>query len=214
MKSEFDKKSSQIREMSMKTPQEFSDHLAETHKDVANALPNIAPHISSIAARAVNFLASKLPRPAVEFPGQAEWQPSKSQQASFLHYYDAINNPIGILDHVKDGTLSMHHMEALNAVHPDLLRDMQTKVMENATPKNMQKLNYSKKIALSKFLGQPMTQSLLPGAVLASQASFNKPMGAPSASAPKRKSSSLGGLSKLNRAQESATETQRDEEES
>ena len=210
MKSEYQKKTAQIQKMTAMSPEEFGTHLAMTHRVLNDIAPGIALHINSAAANAVKFLDSKIPKPAYEMPGAGSgYEPSKSQQASFLHYHEAVSDPIGVLKHVADGSLSTHHLEALQAVHPDLLQEMRTKVMENATPKNLEKLSYAKKIALSKFLGQPMDSSLLPGVFAAGQAAFQPPQ--PQAAQQGARKPTQSGMNKLNMASRAETETNKEE---
>lgn len=213
MKSEYDKKSSKIREMVALPPDMLGNQLAKAHTDMADVAPSFVPHVTDIAQKGLNFLHLKMPKPNAEFMGDHDWEPSKSQQARWLHYHDAVNNPIGALDHVKNGTLSNQHMEALSAVHPEVLADMRQKVMENMTQKNMKNLPYSTKIAVSKFLGQPMHESLMPKVILADQMNYAQPAGQAALGAPQRKGSTQGGLAKLNTAKMAATETQELEQE-
>jgi len=210
---DFSKKTSQIENLARKSPQELVDHLAATHRHLTHVAPNIDQALQGVAIRGMQFLNSKVPRPASQYPSDGVWEPSPSQKQSFLHYHEAVNEPIKALEHVKNGTLTTHHMEALQAVHPELLKEMQNKVMENMTPQNMKRVSYSTKIALSKFLGSPIASSMTPEAVMANQANFAAPPALAPAGTPKRKSSTLGGLEKLNIAQRSATETQKEEEE-
>jgi hypothetical protein len=206
MKSEYEKKAAPIRELVSMEPNRLAEHMADTHKVLSAVAPTIAAHVNATALRAISFLNSKMPKPTFEAPGSPEFEPSPSQQAAFLHYHEMVNKPISVLQHVKDGTLSSHHMEALQAVHPDLLQEMQSKVMENATPKNMEKLSYPKKIALSKFLGQPMDQSMLPGVIFSNQAGFAQPQ-QQVAGATKPKKPTQSGLNKLDTAKLAETET-------
>ena len=210
MSKDYNKLSEHIRTLAAKPPEQLIDHLADTHKDLTAVAPNLAPHISTVGIKALNYLHQTMPKPAFEAPGQTTWEPSKSQKTQWLDKHEMVNDPISVLDHVKHGTLTSSHLEALQAVHPELLQDMRNKVMENAHPKNMEKLSYIKKIAVSKFLGQPMSQALLPGVLAADQASFNPPA-QQATGAPKQKGSTLGGLSKLSMSKRAETETQKDE---
>ncbi len=213
MQNEYQKKSNKVLELAALPPEQLVNTLSKHNSDLSQVAPNLAPAIHAVAVKGINFLHSKLPKPNQEFLGDDQWKPSKSQQAQWLHYHEAVNNPISILSHIKEGTLSNNHLEALNTVHPELMNEMKQKVMEQMNPKAMKKLNYSSKISLSKFLGQPLTGSLIPQVIQADQAVYAS-QGAPTApaGAPKRKGSTLGGLAKLDLGKRAATETHELEE--
>jgi len=207
--SEFDRKSENIQKLANLPPDKLVDHLAETHQKLNESAPGIAPHVNNVAVNGINFLNGQLPKPATEFPGDENLKPSKTQQDQWLDHYDMVNNPMSVLDHVKNGTLNSQHMEALSAVHPDLLHEMQQRVMEQAQPKQMKHLEYSTKIAVSKFLGTPLHQSLMPGVIANDQAQFNLGPGQ-AAGTPQRRSA---GLDKMSLSKRAATKTQESESE-
>jgi hypothetical protein len=213
MSDSYNKKSEKIRELANLPPDQLMNHLATTHAKLSEAAPGIAPQVNNVAVNGINFLNSKLPKPVTEFPGDEDLEPSKSQKEQWLQYHDSVNDPLKTLEHVKNGTLNSHHLEALQAVHPDLLHEMQQKVMENATPKNMKNLDYSTKIAVSKFLGSPMHQSMMPGVIFSDQSQFNLNPATQAAGTPQRKGVSEAGMQKMNVAKRTATQTQQLEEE-
>lgn len=204
---QYKNKSEKISKLASLSPDELATHLADTHSHLANVAPNIAPLVHSIAAKGISFLNSKLPKPNVEFSGQEDYEPSKSQKQQWLNYHDAVDSPIDVLDHVKNGTLNNQHLEALQTVHPELYDHMKQQVMENMSPKAMKYISYSTKIALSKFLAAPQAESLMPQVIMADQANFGTPPAQSSTGAPTRKSTQTG-LSKLNLGKRSSTEIQ------
>ena len=208
----YDKLSTQIHKLSSLPPEKQIEHFASVNKDLSKVAPSLAVHLNSIGMNGLQYLHNKLPKPNVEFAGEDAYEPSKSQKTQWLDHYAAVNDPISALDHIKNGTLTSQHMEALNMVHPALLDDMKQKVMEQMTPKNMKGLPYSTKIALSKFMGAPAHGSLLPQVIANDQMNYAQPQVAASGTPKRVEKSSLGGLSKLNVAKRSATETQEMEE--
>lgn len=204
--SEYKRRSTPIREL-MNHPdvdvptQALNSSVSGLHK----IAPNIAQSLQTTGARALGFLNDQMPKPQNEFIGDAEYEPSKSQQQGWLHLHNIVNDPISVLDHVRHGTLTSAHMQALQQVHPELLQEMQQKVMEEMEPAKVRKLPSSTKMALSTFLGSPMSEALLPQAVMANQATFQ-----PAAPA---QNSTLGGLKELDLGKRAATRTQTLEEE-
>ncbi len=203
----FAKESAKIRQLASLSPESLMDHIAKGNRTLTDVAPNLSGPMQATAMKGMQYLHSKLPGPATEFMGSDEYEPSKSQKSDWLKQHEAVNDPIGALEHVKNGTLTQAHMEALNAVHPELLQNMREQVAENMDTKSMKNLPYSTKIALSKFLGQPQDQSLVPGVVTADQATFAQQAPGQSAGSPAPKSSK-SGLDKLTLSKRSETETQ------
>ena len=207
----FEKNVKRIQAMAT-DPQALSDHLEKTTKNLFEAAPNISQGLHNATVAGVQFLNSKIPKPNTQLPLGQDWEATKSQKAQFNRYFQAVDDPIAVLKQVKDGSLSSEAMEALQAVHPDLLKEMQHKVIENMSAKSAKNINYATKIAVSKFIGSPVVESLMPQVIMLDQANFAMPPGQAAAGAPRRKSSE-SGLEKIDLSKRTATETQELEEE-
>ncbi len=86
---------------------------------------------------------------------------------------------------------------------------MREKVASNINPKKASTLNYSTKIALSKFLGQPMESSMLPQVALANQAALGSVTQSQKPQQPTGGGkSTLGGLKELGVSNRMTTATQ------
>jgi hypothetical protein len=169
--------------------------------------PNISLGLNTAMASAVNFLASKIPRPPSQLLLSQEWKPSNAQKQDFMTYYKAVNQPLSALKDLKSGTLLPQTMEALQVTQPHLLQEMRSKVMEHLNPKKAQKLSYPVKMSLSLFMGQPLEEGLIPSVIASNQVSFAGPQQSQQ-SAPKKRNSTLGGLKELNMASRASTETE------
>lgn len=167
----FDQNYKKINELSS-DPQILMNHVQETMGSMNEHLPNTFTGISQTLNTGLAFLNSKLPRPATELPLDAKWEATPSQKAKFNKYYMAVNNPLDALKQIRNGTLSSETMEALKAVHPHLLQEMQMQVMQQMNPAKASKLNYATKINLSTFLGQPLSKSLTPQSIMSNQNTF------------------------------------------
>lgn len=214
---DFDNKTKRIKELSA-NPQAMMDHVSAVTQPVTAAAPTVGQGLSTAMVKGVGFLNSKIPRPNNQFALSEDWQPSKSQIDKFNKYYESVNSPLNALSQIKNGSLSNEMMEGLNQVHPDLLQEMQKEVMSNIGKEKAQNLNYGSKIALSKFIGHPLDESLTPQAIQANQLSMNGPdqsqQGAaqPAQSGRTRQRSTLGGLKQINVANRAQTQTQELEE--
>lgn len=203
----YTKNSERIQEL-IDHPEKLTDHLEKTTSAITEAAPNISSGLHSTILRGVQFLSSKIPKPANELPLNASWSPTPSQKAKFNKYYNAVNDPISILKQIKSGLVSNEAMEALQVVHPELLQDMRLSVISHLNPKKARNLNYSTKIALSKFLGQPLESGMMPQVISANQAALAMPSTSQPQQPVKTRKSSVSGLSKLDGSDRILTRTQ------
>lgn len=207
----FTKNSARISELA-NNPQALVDHLENTTSAISDVIPNISSGLHATITSAVQFLNSKLPRPGNEMLFNADWEPTPSQKSKFNEYYAATINPLNALKEVRAGTLSNETMEALLTVRPQLLKEMQQKVMENLHPNKIKNMDYKLKIALSKFLQMPLESSLLPRVITANQAALQLPIQSqqsPEKSVRGGHRSSLGGIKLLDGSSRALPMTQR-----
>jgi len=205
---EYDHQVNTLRKFSS-NPQSLMDHLADNTEHMYQAAPNITQSLHTSVVKGVNFLNSKIPQPPATFPLSPEkWKPTQYQKNQFSHYYNAVNQPMNALQEIKDGTLSSQTMEALNAVHPDLLQEMRSHVMQNMKIDQARNLPYSTKVALSKFMGQPMDQNLTPQAMQINQMALNSQLSQEALPKQGRKVGE-GGLKQLKLNALTQTQTQR-----
>ena len=155
---EYEEKSGQIRQLAAMSPDQFTDHLAALHPHIDQVAPNIAPHVFSTAANSVAFLNSKLPHRGDELLQNRAIEPSEAQKNAWLDLHAVINDPISVLDKVKDFTLNRHHLEIMQSIYPDLHQEMASKMREELGALKMSggSLPYEKKLMMSKFLGEPI----------------------------------------------------------
>lgn len=188
-------------------PKEFGERLATHTQELSHATPNITQGLNTSLMRAQQFLQSKIPQPSTSLPLSGEHKPSRTAMSRFNHYYETLNDPISVLSHVKNGTLRNEHIEALGTVYPKLYEEMKKKVVEHMVPEKAAKLPGGTKIALAKFMGQPMDASMLPQAIMANQAALTGPRLGSQANSHSGKTT-LGGLKELKVGERAATESQ------
>lgn len=157
-------KSGQIRELAALPPEELTQHLSNTHNTLDAIAPTLATHVYSSAANAIHFLNSKLPNMGNELIQDKLPTPSRAQQEMWLNLHSLVDNPLSVLEHVNNGTVNNHHIEALQTVFPELHQEMIQKSIEELGKLKMNKtqLPYYKRVAISKFIGQPLDSTLTP----------------------------------------------------
>lgn len=209
---EFSQKTAQIKQLA-EDPEALGSHISNHLHDLDESLPTISQGFANTITNGVQYLNSKIPQPKIKLPLSSKFTPSELQKEKFDNHFDAVHNPVDVLKEIKSGTLTSEHMEALQAVHPELLQEMRAKLIAQADPEKAKKLPYHIQKGISMFLGAPLHESMLPAVMASNQelyAANQQIKNQQQASAGK---TTQGGLSKLDIAKRAATETQRDEEE-
>lgn len=160
------------------------ERIKETLKDPEKAFASIPPELMagapSTSAALVNklmqanmFLLSKAPKdpnagmvPALK----PAWKPSAADVSRWFRYVEAIEQPARMLEKMSQGTFTLEHKEALEAVYPELYADIKARMYERLGQWN-KPLPYGKKAMLSQFFGTRVL-GLKPGALQVIQSSF------------------------------------------
>lgn len=205
--SDYDKNSARVKEFAQ-NPELLINHLASHTAGINRVMPNVSQAIQSQTTMGLQFLNSKIPQNTGSTFLSSPKKASSQQRESFNRYYQAVNEPASALDQVKEGNLTSQTMEALNAVHPNLLADMRKTVVSQLNPEKVKDLSYDRQIALAKFLGQPLDQNMLPAMILKNQQTMAQP-----SQSKESVRTTKGGLEDLKIANRKATVTQELEEE-
>jgi hypothetical protein len=162
MQDDFHSKSNQIRQLAGMPTDQLIDQLSNEHSNLSEIAPNIAPEIHSTAINAIQYLNSKLPHVGNELAQDTHIPPSKAQKTQWLDLYDTVNNPISVLDHVKNSTLNRHHMEIMKTIYPELHQEMVSKMNEHLGDLKMKEkeLPYRLRATMGMFMGQPLDSTM------------------------------------------------------
>ena len=151
----------------------------------ASAITSHAPLTSgafrSAAIRATSYLAHAipaLPAPKSILPQrQKDHEPDPESKARFVRQFDAVNDPVSLLDHAHAGTITADQVDAVRQTHPELLAEIQRKTVSalaDIPPGTV--VPQAKKESISVLLGQPVDESVSPEFASAMQTSYPPPM--------------------------------------
>jgi len=175
-------------------PTAMEQHLSTQTGGIIDHAPETAKALNVATSIAVAFLASKAPNHPPQTPLAKTLPPNDTEMATFKRYVDAVDKPLSILQHIKEGRLSNEELEALSVVHPRLLEQIKTAVLEKATAQKT--LPFQTRLMLSKLFGQDMDGSLRPSMFQSNQMTLMGPSPSMSQGTPGKKPSS-SGASKL-----------------
>jgi hypothetical protein len=140
--------------------------------------PQIGAATSGKVAQAFNYVFEampKAPRPNSPFAKDVVFKPSDQAIANFSQKLQVVEDPFSVLDELEKGTLTRHHMEALQAVYPKLYAEIQHRVQRVAMDGEAKPIPYQARIKLSLLMGAPMDTSMNNQAVQQFQMSYNLP---------------------------------------
>lgn len=177
----FKRREQELRSQTMAAPDGTITMRPSARQAVADQLTGVrtlslplADQLETLAARRIEFLASKLPRrPDIGVPraGPDMWQPSDFQVAEFARYVAAVEDPGGVEERIVDGSLTPQDVEAFKAVYPERYIELRNEMIQRlATLRKT--LPYPRRFALSMFFELPIEPSLHPRVVQRLQAVY------------------------------------------
>ncbi len=173
--------------------------LADRLTPIAAIDPVGADRLETLAARRVEFLASKLPRrPDIAggpVGGPDRWQPSDMEMRTFAAYVTAVEDPIGVIERLSQGLITPEAAEAVRAVYPELHADLTRQITEQL-PTLRTALPYQRRIALSVFTGVPVDPAMDPRILRVLQAQFLREEGTDGGVQAPRAQPQFGSVSK------------------
>lgn len=156
-------------------PEGRAERLARSTRNIANEAPEVVAAVHAKAAKADEFLESKLPVPPEASSPWRKTTVPDAELAKFARYVRAAEDPVGTLTReLEDGTLSRETIETLDALYPHLAADIRERVIEGIG--SMTKPPpYPERVRLSILLGTPLDDSLTPAKVATLQKSYETP---------------------------------------
>lgn len=152
-------------------------------------MPEHGQALAQSTMRAVNYINQYRPKPTKMAFLDEEIQPTKESMNEYYRGLGVAQQPLVILQHIKDNSLVPQDLQILNAIHPEYCGHMKQSVISAMTDhaSNDGKIPFSMRQSLSLFLGQALDSSFAPANILAAQATFvnqrpgpQNPQGAPS----------------------------------
>lgn len=137
--------------------------------------PIAADYIETVAARRLEFLASKIPKRPVfagELPtGPDSWAPSDMEMRAFARYVAAVEDPGGIEERLAAGTITTEDAEVMRTVYPERYAEIRRMILERL-PTLQSHLPFTKRLALSIFSGIAVDRSMEPRIMRVLQAQY------------------------------------------
>lgn len=153
-------------------------------------LPDQAMAMGAAAARVTNILNGMRPRQGKMAMLSGQRVPSQAENSAFENALTIAEQPLVTLPRIQNGTLTMHDVKLFQQLYPALHARVSQKLMDEVIDQTSKGklIPYHQRLALSRFIGQPLDASMNPQAVIASQP---KQQQAPPYAQPKKSGASL-----------------------
>lgn len=155
-------------------PDKLTALMSKNLEQLSLVAPQISNALTMQMMASTGYLYNKLPKPSESDPLQpaaTKWKPSDAQLADAERLLQIYDNPLSIMKDLKDGTMTMQHVEDMRAMHPIIYKKIAEKMQESAL-KAPEKLSYSDRLRMSKFLGVPLTKEASPKMFKSLQSNF------------------------------------------
>lgn len=184
----------------LQTYQESPEKMMNIGDNGSPYLPEHSQAQGELAMRAVNYLNSLRPDLDNKSPLDTQAQANPIQKAAFDRALKIAEQPLMILQHVKDGTINAQDLTTFQTIFPSLQQKLSQQLMSGIIDHTHKKgdIPYQTRMGLSFMMGQPLDSTMSPRSIMATQNVFSNPQRTPS-SMPQRAPamSSMKGLSQM-----------------
>lgn len=160
---------------------------------MAEHFPEHSMMVTTAKSRLVNYLNSVRPLPASSpFPFDKNHK-DKQKERDYNKVLKLANQPLAILNHIKDGSLLPKHVAAINAMYPELHQELSKKITAGILKHQLddtKKPPYKVRQAMSLFMGTSLDSTLTPIGIQAAQNVFVQQRA--QRQAPQKSTNSLG----------------------
>ena len=169
--------------------------------NLGHYMPDHASIVAGTAANAVNLANIERPRNPKQAPLDSEIPISAQQKSEWNRTLSIAEQPLLVMQHIKDGTLLPKDVSTLKALYPDyygkIAQEMTSAMMEHLS--KGETVPYKVRQSMSMFLGEPLDSTFTPSSIQAAQMTFvSKQQQPPNSPVTKNKknTSKLTGVSK------------------
>lgn len=145
--------------------------LTENTSALSQALPEQNMLMQTARGRVSNYLSSIAPVPN---PSKLPFDHSMKdhvKERSYNKALDIANNPLSVLNHVKNGTLTLETLKHFASMYPELHSHLSKKITERVSQSQLdkEKPDYRARMGMSLFMTSPLDSTMTPNAIMAAQ---------------------------------------------
>lgn len=148
--------------------------LMDIGSKVAHYMPEHGTALAQTAAQGVSFLNSIRPQVVKQSPLDSDMEPSQAERAKYDRALDIAQQPMVVMQSIKDGDVTPDDLSVLQNVYPALYTRMRQKVSGEMIESihRGEKIPYQSSLGLSAFLGHPLDSTMTPLSIQTTQAAL------------------------------------------
>lgn len=180
-------------------------------KGLDHYMPGHANEMTSAIGRSAQYLASIKPKPIQPSPLDRKIEPTKSQMSEYRDQLSIAEQPLQVLQKIKDGTLTPTDIKTLQNTSPALYAKLSKQLIGSMTDhvNDDGTVPYKTRMALSLFQGAPLDSTMSSAGILAAQAIYapQQASNAQQQGAPQKKAKGSAPLSKASKNYQTPSQT-------
>lgn len=159
----------------LKGLQDAPESILHVGGPLGDTLPSHNVALGQLAASASQHLSSIAPKPSGgNSPLDTKIPPAKGDEAMYNRTLDIAQQPLMVMQHIKDGTLMTNDLKTFMAIYPNLYPKVSESIIKSMIDHQAKggTVPYRTRTGLSMFLGQPLDSTMSPRAIQATQAVY------------------------------------------
>lgn len=172
-------------------------------QDANHYMPDHGSAVVAASSRVIGYLSQVKPKSDKVSPLDPEMKPSDTETAAYNRVVDIAQQPLVVLQRIKDGSLLPSDVQALQNMYPSLYGRMVQKLTEKMMEQGSkdESIPYDMRMTLSMFMSQPLDSTMLPMNIVSAQMAHAMPAQIQNMMQPKAPSkSSMTNISKMPKA--------------
>lgn len=139
--------------------------------ETSHYLPDHAAAMGTMAANTVNFLNNARPATTQPNPMDRPIPPTATQKAQYNRLLNIAQQPLVIVDHIRNGTVNPQDVVAMKTMYPSLYASLNEKFTAEMVEANRKgtPIPYRTRLGLSQFMGQPLDSTMTAASIQAAQ---------------------------------------------
>lgn len=155
----------------LKDLQVNNEPMLKTGEQVGNYMPEHSGALSQTAMNAVNYVNSLRPSTSKSSPLDSELKVSKADEASFDRVLEIAQQPLVVLNHIKEGSLTAADVSHIKTLYPGLYKNISQKIYNQIIEASHKEepIPYKSRLGLSLFLGEPLDSTMTQAGIMSHQ---------------------------------------------
>lgn len=147
------------------------DRFLDLGGHISHYLPEHGSALTQTAIQAVQYLSSIKPKAPQMSPFDTEAKVPQADQARYDRALALAEQPLAIMEHVKDGTLLPEDIRTVQSIYPGLYDKLKSVAFEKILDIKTKGVDvpYATRMSLALFLGQPLDGTMTPQAIQTAQ---------------------------------------------